>query len=1221
MPENDDPLLVGYHPIEEFESRAGDRSSRQILDFPGDQKPLDMSLAPSSLNFGEWKANEISTAHTAVLTNVGYEDLPIENITISGEWTMTTDCPEILKPGDTCSITAYFTPQSPGLKTGTIYVDTGDAAGAEAVQLIGNGQLLPGLLSLVPTFLSFTNVPVNTDSAVQEVILRNIGETTAPLLDLQVDGPFLLTHDCGSSLVPGGFCTLSLHMNAPTAGTQTGSVTIVHKVEPFDPVDTSLILPLFGSSLPDVVLVPATVVFSPDPVIFADTAVATPSTVRIVTMQNVGQEFLNISGFTLDSEFSQTNNCGSGLAAGGSCQIQITMVPAALGPVNGIMTATHDGEGDFVVDLSGIGISADVIAWTAPTSVILPDVLETELTTITFTIDGDETTAITLTTLPADAGGMTYRYSALPGGPFTTMTSFVLPAAGKLYVKADFTGVTVGAVTQNAVFASISPALTRTVVLTTNVIDPPIFLWADVFKNQTSFGGLDWSGAGWGTTSALPGDPALNFFMNTMLPDLAPTASILRLISPTGTLHLSRRWEMPSMRLAQNYRIDLGTTIVERSKASGSPYWGAILAWGELVANGAVPSQPAVGTSASAGALTLTLKNDADTTAFLAVVGPGSIVELRTDATAAGYHPPESRQTLYIRSVNVGTRTLTLWRPLDIAAPVNNHLGDFSGEVSDPSSLQLMVGSLLASNAARGSSTIEVQNATGFAVGDWIEMSTSETPQPAKNQFSALWLDAMLSDIAQANNPSYFGQIGMNTELNQITAISGTTFTLLQPLKKNKLTAWQGAVVKVLPIKDMTIEGGKFEGAMDTTPSGSGKTEAWEHQYIWARYCVDSVVKNGKFDTLGRPLIRRRIGQCIRFDTGWNNLATNNEIARGGSILAGEGYGISMRLGERGTTASYNHVTNCRHGVEFWSSGGDCVAEYNTLVNGTSSDIDTHGSWNVDVIIRNNNFTNDGLLRSPDLYSNYPAVTPASDGWPDAIRIGNNKFLFDDGVTVLNNTVTNYNGQAFGMVPASMNVTVDGLICDNVKRVLDLGQNSRHKKAILKNLVMRNIVADNVVHRIIHMYGDGLVPYNFDNVLLENWVVGGTGVALVVDGTSNTDPKDAATYIQRFRNLTLRNFQLLNLETPTSLAYALDIRYGATLLFDNVEIDGGLKGITLRTVTGIAGTVKITSLDSLLAFSENGVNTADTGTLTIDWVPGTTPTIDKSSPGLTVTVI
>lgn len=1216
MPENDDPLLVGYHSVEEFESRAGDRSSRQILDFPGDQRPLDMSLAPSSISFGEWKANEISTPHTAVLTNIGYEDLPLLDIRVSGEWTITTDCPEILKPGDTCSITAYFTPQSPGLKTGTIYVDTGDAAGSEAVQLIGNGQLLPGLLTVVPSFLTFNNVPVNTDSEIQEVILRNIGETTAPLLDLQVDGPFEMTHDCGSSLVPGGFCTLSINMQAPTAGAQTGSVTIVHKTEPFAPVDTNLVLPLFGSSLPDVVLVPATVVFSPDPVLFANTPVDTPSTVRIVTMQNVGQEFLNISGFTLDSQFSQTNNCGAGLAGGASCQIQITMVPDALGPVNGIMTATHDGTGDFVVDLTGVGISGDVIAWYAPASVILPDALADELTTVNFTIDGDETTAITLTTLPADAGGMTYRFSASPSGPFTTMTSFVLPAAGKLYVKAEYTGATVGAVTQNAVFESTSPVQTATVVLTTNVIEPPVFLWSDIFIDMRPYGGLDWSATGWGTTSALPADPALNFFMYERLPILAPNASIIRLVSPTGTMHLSRRWEIPSQRLIQNFRIDLGTTIVERSKASTSPYWGNILAWGELVPNPSLVSQPAVGTSAAVGALTLTLKNDADTTAFLAVAGPGSIVELRTNTTAAGYHPPESRQTLYIRSVS--GRTLTLWRPLEIAAPVSNNIGSF--ETSDPSSLQLMVGSLLSANAARGASSVTVENATGFEVGDWIEMSTSETPQPAKNQFSALWLDAMLSDISQANNPTYFGNIGMNTELNQITGISGNTFTLLQPLKKNKLTAWQGAVVKVQPIKKMTIEGGRFEGAMDTTPSGSSKTEAWEHQYIWARYCVDSVVKNGKFDTLGRPLIRRRIGQCIRFDTGWNNLATNNEIARGGSILAGEGYGISMRLGERGTTASYNHVTNCRHGVEFWSSGGDCVAEYNTMVNGTSSDIDTHGSWNVDVIIRNNNFTNDGLLRSPDLYSNYPAITPDKDGWPDAIRIGNNKFLFDDGVTVLNNTVTDYNGQAFGMVPASMNVTVDGLICDNVKRVLDLGQNSRHKKAILKNLVMRNIVADNVVHRIVHMYGDGLVPYNFDNVLLENWVVGGAGVALVLDGTSNTDPKDAASYVQRFRNLTLRNFQLLNLETPTSLAYALDIRYGSTLLFDNVEIDGGLKGVTLRTVTGIAGNITITSLDSLLAFSENNVNTGNTGVLNIDWVPGTTPTFDKPSPGLTLNI-
>ena len=1207
MPTEEEAELIalGYRSLEDFVARPNDRSSRQILDFPADQKPLDLSLAPAVISFGEWNPNTISTPQSAVLTNVGYEQMVLESIQVSGDFTITTDCPSTLRPGETCTITAYFAPTAPGLKTGTIYVNTLDAAGDEAVQLMGTGSVLDGLLTLTPPFLTFTDVVMLTDSAPQTVILRNTGQTTAPLLGLSVDGEFEMTHNCGSSLVPGGFCTLNINMAPTTAGSKTGSVTILHKTDPTNDEDRTVVLPLFGTALPNVLPTPAEALFSPVPVIFSDTVVDTPSTVRVLTMQNLGQQFLNISGFTLDTGFSQTNNCGAGLASGASCQINLTMLPTATGPLTGNLIVTHDGLGDEVIPLSGLGVSADAVEFIAPLTVVMTDTLPDEETYTIFSIQGDNLSPITLTTLPVDAGGMTFTFSASPTGPFTTMTTFDLPANGFLYIRAAYTGNTVGAITQNVTVASTTPAQAETITITTNVIEPPVFLWEDIFVDMTSFGGLDWSGAGWGTTSALPADPALNFFMWERLPILAPEASIIRLVSPTGTMHLSRRWEMPPERLAYNYTIDLGTTIVERSKASGSPYWGMILAWGEVVANDAVVSQPAVGVNAAIGDMFITLKNDADTTAFLSVAGPGSIVELRTNATAPGYHPPESRQTLYIK--NVVDRVVELHRPLDITALVNNTTSD-DGTASDPSSLQLLVGSLLASNAARGATSIVVQNATGFAVGDWIELSTSELPKPAGNQFSAVWLDAVLSDIAQADNPEYFGTIGINTELNQITAISGTTFTLREPLRKNKLTAWQGAVVKINPIKSMEVRGGRFEGAVGATNTSA---EAWEHQYIWARYCVDSLFRNGKFDTLGRALNVRRIGQCVRLDTGWNSLVTGNEIARGGSIDAGEGYGVSMRLGERNSVASYNTITNCRHGVEFWSSGGGCVAEFNTLINGTSSDIDTHGSWNIDVTIRNNYFTNDGALKSPDI---------GTDGWTDAIRVGNNKFLFDDGIDVLNNVVEDYNGNAFAMVPASMNVLVDGLTVTNVRRVLDLGQNSRHKKAVAKNLTMRNITVETVTHRIIHMYGDGLVSFNFDNILLEDWTIGENVAGLVVDGTSNTDPKDTSTYIQRFRNLTLRNMRFLNMETPTDLAYVLDIRFGSTLLLDNIEIDGGLRGITLRTVTGVTGDVTITSLDTLHAFNEGGSNTGVTGVLNIDWVPSSTPTITKASTGLTVNV-
>jgi hypothetical protein len=102
-------------------------------------------------------------------------------------------------------------------------------------------------------------------------------------------------------------------------------------------------------------------VFSPDELEFEAVKLGTSKTVN-VTLRNPGATPLIFSGAGITlagaADFTQTNNCGSPVAAGGSCTIAVTFTPHAKGPFSANLTVTDNaqaGGGTQVVPISGKG--------------------------------------------------------------------------------------------------------------------------------------------------------------------------------------------------------------------------------------------------------------------------------------------------------------------------------------------------------------------------------------------------------------------------------------------------------------------------------------------------------------------------------------------------------------------------------------------------------------------------------------------------------------------------------------------------------------------------------------------------------------------------------------------------------------------------------------------------------------------------------------------------
>lgn len=236
MADNDDPRLEGYQPLPYFRETDHDRSSRRIRDMPFGRRKEKGQLSPAEMSFGTIEIDGLSAAQTATLTNMGYDSLPITKIVAVGDFTITSDCPPHLAPGESCSVVINFNPKREGIITGGLYVDTGDAAGTEFIKLRGTGELGevdPGggdgaVASFAPGTLAFGNQEINTQSLAKTVVVTNMGDAPLAIASITAPSGFTVTPASATTLQPGASLTLTVKF-APTAlGARTGNLVINH---------------------------------------------------------------------------------------------------------------------------------------------------------------------------------------------------------------------------------------------------------------------------------------------------------------------------------------------------------------------------------------------------------------------------------------------------------------------------------------------------------------------------------------------------------------------------------------------------------------------------------------------------------------------------------------------------------------------------------------------------------------------------------------------------------------------------------------------------------------------------------------------------------------------------------------------------------------------------------------------------------------------------------
>ncbi|MGH9680616.1 MAG: choice-of-anchor D domain-containing protein [Candidatus Acidiferrales bacterium] len=103
--------------------------------------------------------------------------------------------------------------------------------------------------------------------------------------------------------------------------------------------------------------------------LFANQNVNSASATKTVTVTNASQASLTLSTIGVTGDFTETNTCGSALAAGATCGVSVTFTPTYAGTRSGTLSATDSLGLTRTATLTGIAVApAPVFSSTPPSS-------------------------------------------------------------------------------------------------------------------------------------------------------------------------------------------------------------------------------------------------------------------------------------------------------------------------------------------------------------------------------------------------------------------------------------------------------------------------------------------------------------------------------------------------------------------------------------------------------------------------------------------------------------------------------------------------------------------------------------------------------------------------------------------------------------------------------------------------------------------------------------
>jgi hypothetical protein len=281
-----------------------------------------VGLSLTSVPFGYQLVNTPSVAKKVTLTAEGTVNVNITSFTITG--TNATDfaastCPASMAPGAKCIISLTYTPSILGAEKASLVVTDNAYNSPQTVALSGTG-VLP--VELSPTSLAFGNLAEGDTSTAKTITMTNYQKVELPEISVGITGTtdYTQTNTCGTSLGAGKKCTITVTFKPTIIGADNATLSVSDSAS-----NSPQTAPLTGTGVAPVTVLPTPLAFGN--VVEGNSA---EKTITVTNAQNV--ELTGISvGISGSADYTQTNTCGTSIAAGKTCTITVTFKPSIIG--------------------------------------------------------------------------------------------------------------------------------------------------------------------------------------------------------------------------------------------------------------------------------------------------------------------------------------------------------------------------------------------------------------------------------------------------------------------------------------------------------------------------------------------------------------------------------------------------------------------------------------------------------------------------------------------------------------------------------------------------------------------------------------------------------------------------------------------------------------------------------------------------------------------------
>jgi hypothetical protein len=105
----------------------------------------NVSLSPGALEFGNVLVGTSSPQQAMTLQNTGTAPLMINDISVTGDYTVSNDCAASLAPTSFCTLSVTFGPQGPGARSGKLQTRDNAPSSPQMATLSGTGITAHGV--------------------------------------------------------------------------------------------------------------------------------------------------------------------------------------------------------------------------------------------------------------------------------------------------------------------------------------------------------------------------------------------------------------------------------------------------------------------------------------------------------------------------------------------------------------------------------------------------------------------------------------------------------------------------------------------------------------------------------------------------------------------------------------------------------------------------------------------------------------------------------------------------------------------------------------------------------------------------------------------------------------------------------------------------------------------------------------------------------------------